>query len=163
VKVRDQNGRPAGDLDVVSIDPVENLIAVFEVKWQLEPDGASEIDKVEIQATQGQAQLARIASGLANGSLRVKWPPGYPDTSTYKWEWFVITSNVIPVVRGTSGTILARSHRVLTHMALRVGASLREVCDLLAKPAIPPTADERVLESISHRFWNYEITVRRPR
>lgn len=163
VSVRDTQGQSAGDLDVVAADAEDKVIVVFEVKWQLEPDGATEIAKVELQALQGQRQLERIADGLANGTIHAKWPAGFPAPSDWEWKWFVVTSNIIPVVRLQSETVVARSHRVLTMMALRNGSRLREVCELLEKPPIPPTADEQYLESITRRFWDYDITVRRPR
>lgn len=163
VKVLNRNGGTAGDLDVVAIDTDDALVAVFEVKWQLEPDGATEIDKVERQASEGQSQLARLSAGLADGSFQVRWPSRHPHVSGFQWKWFVITSNVIPVVRGSRDGIFARSHRVLSLMALRKGASLREVCDVLTNPPIPPTAREDSLELSKQRFWSYEISVRRPR
>lgn len=162
VKVLHPGGKVAGDLDVVAVDPQDRLVAVFEVKWQLEPDGALEIDRVEKQVADGQAQILRLMTGLRNESLKVRWPAGFPDVSSFDWQWFVITSNVIPVIRGT-GEAIARSHRVLTLMALRESSTLREVCTVLTDPPIPPTASEEYLETSSQQFWGYEITVRRPR
>jgi hypothetical protein len=162
VKVLHLGGGVAGDLDVVAVDPRERLVAVFEVKWQLEPDGALEIDRVEKQASEGQTQLLRLMTGLRDESLRPRWPGDFPNISSFDWQWFVITSNVIPVIR-SSGHAIARSHRVLTLMALREGSTLREVCNVLADPPIPPTAREEYLETGSQQFWGYEITVRRPR
>lgn len=162
VKVYDHSDRAAGDLDVVVVDPDDRLVAVFEVKWQLDPDGAKEIDKAEAQAEVGQAQIRRLSSGLRDGSLEVDWPADWPDVGGWEWQWFVVTSNVIPLTRTSPGEAPARSHLLLTRMALRAGEPLRRVCELLSNPPLPEEGKEFLVQTSTHSLGPYTVSVRRP-
>jgi hypothetical protein len=162
VKVRGSDGQSLGDLDVVAVDKADKLVAVFEVKWQLEPDGAKEIDKVETQAKEGQAQIRRLRRPVEAGEPQIRWPQGWPSLEGFEWRWFVITSNVIPITRVSPGDIPARSQRVLTMMALRAGSPLREVCDAFANPALPEEGKQYLLETSERRVGPYTISVRAP-
>lgn len=162
VKVYDHSKGIAGDLDVVIVDLDDRLVAVFEVKWQLDPDGAKEIDKAEAQAEAGQTQIRRLSSGLRDGSLVVAWPADWPDVGAWEWQWFVVTSNIIPLTRTSPRDAPARSHRLLTRMALRAGEPLRRVCELLSDPPLPEEGKEFLVETRTHSLGPYTVSVRRP-
>jgi hypothetical protein len=162
VKVRGQDNQSLGDLDVVAVDQDDRLVAVFEVKWQLEPDGAKEIDKVEAQAQDGQAQIHRLRRPVESGQATIRWPQGWPALEGFQWRWFVITSNVIPITRVSSGDVPARSHKVLTMMAVRSGSPLREVCDIFASPALPEEGKQYLWETSERGVGPFTISVRAP-
>jgi hypothetical protein len=162
VKVKGPDGQSLGDLDAVAVDEADRLVAAFEVKWQLEPDGAKEIDKVEAQAEEGQAQIRRLRRPVESGKAPIRWPQGWPSLEGFEWRWFVITSNVIPITRIASGDVPARSHKVLTMMALRARSPLREVCDMFCNPALPEEGKQYLVETSTRRIGPYTITVRAP-
>jgi hypothetical protein len=162
VKVRSQGGQSLGDLDVVVVDDTDGLVAVFEVKWQLEPDGAKELDKAESQAEEGQAQIRRLRPAVESGRADVRWPSGWPRLEGCEWQWFVITSNVIPITRVSPGDVPARSHKLLTMMALRRGATLRQICGVFSDPALPQEGRQYMLDTTTRRVGPYTISVRAP-
>lgn len=162
VKVRGSDGQSLGDLDVVAVDESDKFVAVFEVKWQLEPDGAKEIDKVEAQAEEGQAQIRRLHGSVESGQAVIRWPHGWPSLEEFEWRWFVITSNVIPITRIGPGDVPARSHKVLMMMALRGGDSLRQVCETFSSPALPQEGQQYLMDTSTRRVGPYTITVRAP-
>ncbi|MEX2417364.1 MAG: hypothetical protein WD757_03135 [Actinomycetota bacterium] len=162
VPVRKLDGQSLGDLDVVALDVADKVIAIFEVKWQLDPDGAKELDKAEQQAEAGQAQIRRLRPFVESGQAGTRWPTDWPDLDDFEWYWFVITGNVIPMARAKVGDVPARSNRILTMMALREGAHLREVCNLFASPTLPTEGEQFIVETSEERVGFYVISVRRP-
>jgi hypothetical protein len=82
-------------------------------------------------------------------------------TRCFDWRWFVITSNVIPVTRVTED-VPARSHKVLTMMALGAGVPLRRVCELFGSPPLPQEGQQYLIETSTRTVGPYTITVPAP-
>jgi hypothetical protein len=147
-------GRRVGDLDVALIDPLARLMVVFEVTWQIGPDGAIEIGRALGKAAEKRDQVARNRKHLAGGTVTPRWPSGWPDVTDFATRWYVLTRDVLPLGPAQSD-VLIRSHQVVAWM-LRSGASLADLVTLLDAPPTPPheIAD---LQWNSVKFGRYTI------
>jgi len=55
-KLTDEQGQTIGDVDVAAFDPCNGLLALFEVKWLIEPDSARETIKSDMEVAHGIEQ-----------------------------------------------------------------------------------------------------------
>jgi hypothetical protein len=89
VRIRDQHGRSAGDLDVVAWDRDADVMLIVETKWPVDAATLIESNKVDATFDKGRAQLNRIRAGLGDGSIVIDWPPGWdgplPTTTIHWW------------------------------------------------------------------------------
>jgi uncharacterized protein YecA (UPF0149 family) len=58
-KLIDGQGRTIGDVDVAVFDPADGLLALFEVKWLIEPDSPKETTRAEQRIAGGIEQVLR--------------------------------------------------------------------------------------------------------
>jgi hypothetical protein len=147
-------GVRVGDLDVVLVDPSQRLMVVFEVTWQIGPDGAVEIGRALQKAAEKREQVARNRAHLAQGTATARWPTGWPDVSGFATRWYVLTRDVLPL-DAPRGDIVIRSHQLLASM-LRPGTSLDDLVRLLDDPPTPP-AELTQLQSGDLKFGAYRI------
>ncbi|HEY5435760.1 MAG TPA: hypothetical protein VIK13_11050, partial [Candidatus Limnocylindrales bacterium] len=77
-------GVRVGDLDVVLVDPANRCLVIFEVSWQIGPDGGFEVGKAERKAVEKRAQVSHNRAHLAAGTARAEWPPGWPDITGFR-------------------------------------------------------------------------------
>ena len=130
------DGRRVGDLDVVVVDPANETMAVFEVTWQIAPDGSSEIGRVVDKAVAKRQQVARNRTHIESGQVRLALPAHWPDVLGYKKRWFILTRDVLPL-GPTEDDIVIRSHQVLAWM-LRSDSTITDLFELLDSPPTPP-------------------------
>ena len=129
-------GVRVGDLDVVLVDPANRCLVIFEVSWQIGPDGGFEVGKAERKAVEKRAQVSRNRAHLAAGTARAEWPPGWPDITGFRTRWYVLTRDVLPLAP-VEDEIVLRSHQMVDQM-LPTGASLEDLVGLLDDPPVPP-------------------------
>jgi hypothetical protein len=155
------SGTRVGDLDVVLVDSARRLMVVFEVTWQIGPDGAVEIGRALQKAAEKRIQVARNRAHLTQRTATARWPTGWPDVSGYATRWYVLTRDVLPVTPPPDDVIV-RSHQMLAWM-LRPGSSLDDLVQLLDHPATPPTELARLhwgaLKFGAHRFEWTQVAV----
>ncbi len=58
-KLTDEQGQMIGDVDVAAFDPSDGLLALFEVKWLIEPDSTRETIKSNMEIAYGIEQALR--------------------------------------------------------------------------------------------------------
>lgn len=136
VRLVSPGGVRVGDLDVVLVDPSRRLMVVFEVTWQIGPDGAFEIGRALQKAADKRDQVAGNRAHLAQATAMARWPVGWPDVTGYATRWYVLTRDVLPLDPPRDGIVI-RSHQMLAWM-LRLGASLGDLIGLLDNPPAPP-------------------------
>lgn len=138
-------GRKVGDLDVVVLDSARRLMVVFEVTWQLAPDGSAEIGKAVGKAIAKRKQVARNRSQVESGSAHARVPADWPDFSDYTKRWFIVTRDVLPLTPAED-EIVIRSHQMLAWM-LKDQATIEELIDLLDNPPTPPGPLDELIEA----------------
>jgi hypothetical protein len=74
VRLRRDDGTPAGDLDVVAFDASQRILVAIEVLWRIAPDGAAQGFAHEEAAHDKRMQVARVRAALADGSAQPLWP-----------------------------------------------------------------------------------------
>jgi hypothetical protein len=136
VKVFDAGHRQAGDFDVVAFDPSTSRIVVFEVVWNIGPDGSAEVAESERRAHEKREQVGRLRADVAGGALP-KWPAGWdvPDDATYRW--FILTPDVLPALPLEEDGIVVRSHQMLERFQW-TGDRLGDMVRSLLDPPPPP-------------------------
>jgi hypothetical protein len=58
-KLTDEQGQTIGDVDVAAFDPSDGLLALFEVKWLIEPDSVRETIRSDMEIAHGIEQSLR--------------------------------------------------------------------------------------------------------
>lgn len=139
------DGSTAGDLDVVLCDPVQRQVAIFEIKWHIAADGNAEVYKMEQAAIAKREQVKRLRHEIESGKATVRWPPGWHDTAGFELRWFVLTRDVLATQHVDDDLVTLRSHQLI-RWALRDGATVGELIDLLDHPPKPPA-------TLSHTRW----------
>jgi hypothetical protein len=61
-KIRDNQGKTIGDVDVAVYDKREGLLAIFELKWLIEPDSIREAVKADQEISRGIEQVSVMQS-----------------------------------------------------------------------------------------------------
>jgi hypothetical protein len=136
VKVLRPNRSAAGDLDVVAYDREQQLMAIFEVMWQIAPDGSRETARVEALAAKKREQAAALRDEVARGEAIPRWPPNWSNAPDASLRWFVITPRVLPL-RARAKGITIRSHQMLAY-TLRRNATVADLIRLMDRPPYPP-------------------------
>ena len=85
------DGRSAGDLDVVVVDPAKRVGLCLEIKWPIEAVTLPEAMKVEEWATSAARQLDRLRTELRAGTAAARLPGGWPPFESIDWTWCVGT------------------------------------------------------------------------
>src|SRR5207249_12235674 len=103
----------AGDLDVVLCDSSTSTLVIFEIKWHLPVDGNREVNRVEQDAIEKRKQVVRLRDEIARGDAIPAWPAGWPDVSSYRKRWFVLTRDVLPMRSVSEDDVTIRSLQLL--------------------------------------------------
>lgn len=69
-KLYDGEGRTISDVDVAAFDPFDGLLAIFQVKWLIEPDSTRETTRSDAEISYGIAQAIRCRREFENDSSR---------------------------------------------------------------------------------------------
>jgi len=85
------DGRSAGDLDMVAVDPARRVGLSFEIKWPIEALSLPEAMKVENWATSAARQLDRLREELRAGTATLLLPSSWPPFESIDWIWCVGT------------------------------------------------------------------------
>lgn len=151
VPIRDDNGRPVGDLDVVAYDAAEELMLIFETKWPIDAATLSESNKVDRLFDSGCEQIDRLRKAIDTGNATPVWPAGWALPSQVQLKWWVGSAQQLDSrQRGNTETIGRTSLRLLEHVL--PCSSLRELDSKLTRPPLP------VLES-DFRFVGQSVRV----
>lgn len=140
------SGKRVGDLDLVLVDPSRRLMAVFEIMWQIRPDGSVGIGKALGKAHAKRSQVAQNRKLVTSGLASPRWPTGWPDVSDYATRWFILTPDVLPVAPSPDD-IGIRSQQMLGWL-LRAHSSLPDLIRLLDDPPTPP-------EPVTELHWSF--------
>jgi hypothetical protein len=85
------DGRSAGDLDVVVVDPGRRRGLCLEIKWPIEALSLHEVMKVENWVTSAARQLDRVRGELRAATAAAELPAGWPPFDVIDWIWCVGT------------------------------------------------------------------------
>ncbi|MFD5672102.1 hypothetical protein [Streptomyces sp. NPDC127040] len=85
------DGRPAGDIDVVVVDPAKGVGLCLEIKWPIEALSLAQVVKVENWVTSAARQLDRLRGELREGEATARLPHGWPAFGAVDWTWCVGT------------------------------------------------------------------------
>lgn len=85
------DGRSAGDLDVVVVDPEQHVGLCLEIKWPIEALTLTEVNKVETWVTSASHQLDRVRGELRSGEAEARFPRDWPAFESLDWTWCVGT------------------------------------------------------------------------
>ncbi|MEW1863067.1 hypothetical protein AB0399_22335 [Streptomyces sp. NPDC088194] len=85
------DGRSAGDLDVVVVDPARRVGLCLEIKWPIEAISLPEALKVENWVSSAARQLDRLRAELRAGAATAQLPEGWPSFEAIDWTWCVGT------------------------------------------------------------------------
>jgi hypothetical protein len=146
----------AGDLDVVTFDPADRTMAVFEILWRIGADGSAEVADIEEAAHAKRSQVARVRGEMARGEASPRWPKQWPDPGGVPIRWFILSPNVLPVRRPDDDGIIVRSNQMLERM-LPSGSSVADLVALLENPPYPP---DELSETSWHKvvYGKFEVT-----
>lgn len=89
VKMFTPDGRQAGDLDIIAVDPIEKTVLCMEIKSPIDAWSLSEVDKTEKQMAAGCQQLAKRRHQIAENLAYARFPPNWPDLTGFTWTWAV--------------------------------------------------------------------------
>lgn len=131
------NGQPAGDLDVVALDPRTGAAAIFEIKWHIAADGNEEVYRLERAAIEKRKQVARLRGEIEAGTASVLWPSDWPNVDMANARWFILTRDVLAMRSVSDDDVTLRSNQLLSR-TLRKDATVGELIDALDNPPIPP-------------------------
>ncbi|MGW7523057.1 hypothetical protein [Streptomyces sp. NPDC054783] len=129
------DGRSAGDLDVVVVDPAKGVGVCIEIKWPIEAVSLPEAMKVENWVTSAARQLDRLRGELRSGTARVQLPDGWPAFDSIDWTWCVGTPQQLCLRPLPVPEMHATSLRYV--QALGTPPGLDALVDILVKPDLP--------------------------
>ncbi|MET8376749.1 hypothetical protein [Streptomyces microflavus] len=129
------DGKPAGDLDVVAVDPVLRIGLCVEVKWPIDAVTSAEVMKVEDWATSAGRQLDRLRGELSSGVATPELPAGWPAFDRIQWTWCVGTPQQLCLRPLPVPDMSVTSLRYL--LALGQPSGLPPVLDILRMPILP--------------------------
>ncbi|MER6691348.1 hypothetical protein [Streptomyces minutiscleroticus] len=129
------DGRSAGDLDVVVVDPARRTGVCFEIKWPIEALSLAEAMKVENWVTSAARQLDRLRGELRAGRAAVQLPDGWPAFDSIDWTWCVGTPQQLCLRPLPVPEMCSTSLRYV--QALGTPPSLDALTDILVRPDLP--------------------------
>jgi len=156
VKVWRPDGSQAGDLDVVACDPAAKLIVAMEVRWGLSADGNEEVHRIEAGAIEKRKQVAALREAVLRGAVP-QWPAEWPDVRGFRWRWFMLTRDVLPMRSFDTDGVTIRSVQLLRY-TLKPESSLETLCALLDEPPWPP-AELRQTHWNSFRYGDVKVEI----
>ncbi|MDP9613106.1 hypothetical protein [Streptomyces demainii] len=135
VKVRRIDGKPAGDLDVIAIDPTDGLGLCFEIKLPIDAVMRREVEKIEDWVKSAANQLDRIRAELASGGAVAKTPKEWPSLGDLDMAWGVGAPQQLSLTPVGVEDMFSVSLRYL--LAAGEPTSLRSLVELLRCPDLP--------------------------
>lgn len=156
IKVFAEGGRQVGDFDVVAFEPATTQVVVFEVVWNIGPDGSAEVAGSERRAHAKRAQVAALRSAIAGGA-QPQWPPGWEVPSDATYRWFILTPDVLPALPLEDRGIVVRSHQMLERFRW-AGDTVSDMVHALLDPPPPPIGLGST-DWINLRYGPFEVRV----
>ncbi|WP_143466567.1 hypothetical protein [Lentzea kentuckyensis] len=147
IKVTYPNGRQAGDLDVLAIDPTTKTAICLEIKWPVDAWALTEVVKVEEWAEKAALQIARVRAGLASGETTAKLPARWPDLSDFTWTWAVGIPRQLCLRPLPEPDIEVTSLRYL--LALGEPTNLEAIANALAKRDLPIAGEHFTVDRLT--------------
>lgn len=89
VKLVAHDGRTAGDLDLLAVDPEAGTVVCLEIKTPIDAWHWTEVNKAEDQLAYGASQLAKRRRQLKDGTATARIPRHWPDLRGLVWTWAV--------------------------------------------------------------------------
>ncbi|WP_413101956.1 hypothetical protein [Streptomyces sp. Inha503] len=129
------DGRSAGDLDVVAVDPARRVGLCLEIKWPIEALSLPEAMKVENWATSAACQLDRLREELRAGTAKALLPSGWPPFESIDWTWCVGTPQQLCLRPLSVRDMHVTSLRYV--QALGTPPDLETLSDVLVRPDLP--------------------------
>lgn len=141
IRIRDERGRSAGDLDVVVWDEAADQMLIIETKWPVDAATLVESNKVDATFDTGRAQIHRIRAGLAEGTIAIAWPPGWssPSLST-TIHWWVGSAQQLDSRPQSEDDITTTSLRLIENLLPAV--SLQDLVSRLVDFPLPREGHE---------------------
>lgn len=129
------DGNPAGDLDVIIVDPVKRLGLCLEIKWPIEALSLHEVMKVEYWITSAAQQLDRLREELRAGTATAQMPSEWPAFGSIDWTWCVGTPQQLSTRPLPVPDMHATSLRYV--QALGIPPDLDALVTALTRPDLP--------------------------
>ncbi|MET8740763.1 hypothetical protein [Streptomyces sp. NPDC004728] len=129
------DGRSAGDLDVIIVDPVRCLGLCLEIKWPIEAVSLHEVMKVENWINSAAEQLNRLRGELRASTATAQLPPGWPPFDAIDWTWCVGTPQQLSTRPLPVPDMHATSLRYV--QALGTPPDLNALVTALTRPDLP--------------------------
>ncbi|MFI1953186.1 hypothetical protein ACH437_15270 [Streptomyces xinghaiensis] len=129
------DGRSAGDLDVVVVDPSSCVGLCLEIKWPIEALSLPEAMKVENWATSAAHQLDRLRAELRAGTATAHLPGDWPPFESIDWTWCVGTPQQLCLRPLPTPEMHSTSLRYV--QALETPSDLSALVGVLQKPDLP--------------------------
>ena len=142
---------------MVLCDPSTATLVIFEIKWHLPVDGNREVNRVEQDAIEKRKQVVRLRDEMTRGDAIPAWPAGWPDVSSYRKRWFVLTRDVLPMRSVSEDDVTIRSLQLLNR-TLQSRASLADLISALDHPPETP-AVTRKTQWESLRYGDLKIEI----
>ncbi|MFJ8059972.1 hypothetical protein [Streptomyces sp. NPDC096142] len=130
-----EDGRPAGDLDVVVVDPDKRVGLCLEIKWPIEALSLPEAMKVENWVSSAARQLDRLKAELRAGTATARLPGGWPRFESIDWTWCVGTPQQLYLRPLPAPEMHATSLRYV--QALGTPPDLGTLVGTLVRPDLP--------------------------
>ncbi|WP_156161567.1 hypothetical protein [Nocardia vulneris] len=157
LKIKDENRKLLGDLDVVAVDPLLGKGVILEVKWPIEAVTISDVRSTDNWIVKGAEQLDGLRERVrARGEL-VKFPPGWPSFDSVEWEWCVCTSDQLSPRPLSHSDMMATSFRYLA--SLGAASDLNEVIGILHSPDYPKRGLHFEIRPTNFRFGRHIFNV----
>lgn len=154
VRVLHRDGRSAGDLDVVAVDPERRRGICLEIKWPIDAVELTDAIKTEKLVESAVLQADRLRSQLASAEAVARLPHGWPEFHEIDWTWAVGTPQQLCVRPLPVPDIRATSLRyVLAH---GLPNTLADLIDLIVSPDLP-------VRDLHFRIENLDLRLGRDR
>lgn len=134
--LKDLPGKTVGDVDTAVFDQREGLLALFEVKWVIEPDSTKEMLKAYREITGGVEQVVEnrtFYKEAPHGFLKVLFPDGSVKTEEVREvRWFVVGHGDIGEAHDIPPDISVIDYRLTCEVVGKYGgASLNEIISIV--------------------------------
>lgn len=149
--------RPAGDLDVVAVDPRSRRGVCLEIKWPIDANSLPEVLKIEDWVSSAVTQVSRLRAELDSGSAVVETPQGWPAFAEIDWTWAVATPQQLCLRPIPFDDIHATSFRYMA--ALGQPRSIDDVIDTLISPPLPVEGVHYQIDTLNLEFDGQKVVL----
>ena len=157
VKLVAADGRTAGDLDLVAVDPTAGVVVCLEIKTPIDAWNWTEVNKSEDILAAGIRQLAKRRRQLEDGIAMARFPRHWLDLRGFTWTWAVglpqqlcLRPSPEPDIRGTSLRYL---------LSLGTPPDLATVARVMRDPPMPVRDTHFSIKAITIELDRAEIRV----